>query len=171
MITYKGNKLVIGKRFIYENEVLKYLGKIYGDSYNFSTEDNNREYILSESDLEDLKEYKIINEANLLAEEDENDFLKDKLIDYTKKELDLLNDLINGKSDDTSELLELYRKEYNDFRALNNSEYTSEAIDNISLEAQLYYLNSIYRNISETNIISLLANLKNYIKTLEKGDE
>ena len=46
-----------------------------------------------------------------------------------------------------------------------------KAIDTISLEAQLYYLNSIYRNISETNIISLLANLKSYIRSLEKGDE
>lgn len=171
MITYKGNKLVIGKRFIYDNEILKYIGKIYGDQYNFSTENDNKEYILSESELDNLKDYSILNETNLISEEDENDFLKNKLIDYTKKELDLLNDLTNGKSEDTSELLELYKKEYNDFRALNNSEYTSEAIDNISLEAQLYYFNSIYRNISEVNIITLLANLKNYIKTLEKGGE
>ena len=170
MITYKGNKLVIGKRFLYENEVIKYIGKIYGDRYNFTTENNHKEYILSESELDYLKDYKL-NEANLIKEEDKDDFLKNKLIDYTEKEIAILNNLINGKSKDTNELLELYKQEYNDFRALNNSQYTSSAIDTISLEAQLYYLNSIYRNISETNIINLLANLKNYIRSLEKGDE
>ena len=58
MITYKGQKTVIGKKFIYEGEVLKYTGKIYGDSYNF-TNSNGIEYILSESDLINLEEYSL----------------------------------------------------------------------------------------------------------------
>lgn len=166
MITYKGNKLVIGKRFLYENEVLRYIGKIYGDNYNFATEDNNKEYILSESELSKLQDYKIT-----ISEADSDNFLKNKLIDYTKQELDILNDLVNNKSQDTQKLVDLYKKEYNDFRALNPNEYTASAIDTVSLEAQLYYFNSIYRNISEVNIINLLANLKNYIRSLEKEDK
>ena len=168
MITYKGNRLVIGKRFLYENEVLRYIGKIYGDSYNFSTENDNKEYILSESELSKLQDYK--TESMTISEADSDDFLKNKLIDYTKQEIDILNDLVNNKSQDTSKLVDLYKKEYNDFRALNNNQYTSGATDTVSLEAQLYYLNSIYRNISEVNIVNLLANLKNYIRSLEKED-
>jgi len=170
MITYKGNKLVIGKRFIYENEILKYIGKIYGDKYNFSTENTHKEYILSESEIENLQDYKA-DKDNTISNNDENDLLKEKLIDYTEKEIAILNDLINNKSKDTQKLVDLYKEEYNDFRTLNKNEYTSQAIDTISLEAQLYYLNSIYRNISSVNVINLLANLKSYIRSLEKGDE
>lgn len=168
MITYKGNKLVIGKRFLYENEILKYTGKIYGDKYNFATDNDCKEYILSESELDKLQDYK--TESMSISEADTDDFLKNKLIDYTKQELDILNDLINNKSQDTEKLVDLYKKEYNEFRALNNNPYTSGATDTISLEAQLYYFNSIYRNISEVNIVNLLANLKNYIRSLEKED-
>lgn len=163
MITYKGQKTVIGKRFIYEGEVIKYTGKIYGDSYNF-TNNNGVEYILSESDLIKLKEYNINGEdTNTVKDVDMNNKLRDVILKYTEQELNLLSDLIAGKEKDKNKLNELYQKEYDELVFLNKYDELKSTADNISLEAQQGFLKDVNRNISSVNLITLLTSLLNFI--------
>lgn len=163
MITYKGQKTVIGKRFIYEGEVIKYTGKIYGDSYNF-TNSNGVEYILSESDLIKLKEFNINGEdTNTVKDVDMNNKLRNVILKYTEQELNLLSDLIVGKEKDKNKLNELYQKEYNELVFLNKYDELKNTANNISLEAQQGFLKDVNRNISSVNLITLLTSLLNFI--------
>lgn len=163
MITYKGQKTVIGKRFIYEGEVIKYTGKIYGDQYSFIT-NKDVEYILSESDLIKLKEYNINGEdTNTVKDVDIDNKLKDVIIKYTEQELNLLSDLIAGKETDKSKLNDLYKKEYDELVFLNKYDKLKGTADNISLEAQQGYLKDVNRNVSSVNIITLLTSLLNFM--------
>lgn len=163
MITYKGQKTVIGKRFIYEGEVIKYTGKIYGDSYNF-TNSNGVEYILSESDLIKLKEFNINGEdTNTVKDVDMNNKLRNVILKYTEQELNLLSDLIAGKEKDKNKLNELYQKEYDELVFLNKYDELKNTADNISLEAQQGFLKDVNRNISSVNLITLLTSLLNFI--------
>lgn len=169
MITYKGQKTVIGKRFIYENEVLKYTGKIYGDSYSF-VNNNGTEYILAESDLDNLKEYSLPEEkTNIIGNMDGKEKIKQTLIDYTQKELNLLNDISAGKSNDVNALTELYEKELEELRPLSKYDMSKATLENISLEAQQSFLEELNRNISNKNIVTILVNLQNYIASNKKG--
>lgn len=171
MITYKGQKTVIGKKFIYEGEVLKYTGKIYGDSYNF-TNDKGIEYILSESDLTNLEEYSLPEaDTNIIKNLDSKDTIKNVLIDYTEKELALLNDLIAGKSNDINALNELYSKEIADIQFLNKYDTPIANSNNISLAAQKSYLEDVNRNISSQNIVGLITNLQNFMASNNKEGE
>ena len=171
MITYKGQKTVIGKRFIYEGEVLKYTGKIYGDSYNF-TNDKGIEYILSESDLANLKDYELSEaDSNIINNIDGKDKLKEVLIDYTEKELAMLNDLLNGKSNDINSLNALYEKELEELMFLNKYDMPTKPQDNVTLEAQKSYLDELNRNISNKNIIAILTSLQSFIASNKKGGE
>lgn len=166
MITYKGQKTVIGKKFIYEGEILKYIGKIYGDSYNF-VNDNGIEYILSESELDILEEYSSPKVNDIKG----NDTLKKTLIEYTERELNIINDLLAGKTKDRAALNELYEKEINDIQFLNKYDLPKNPNDNISLEAQKSYLDDLNRNISNGNIVSLLTSLNDFIASNKKGGE
>lgn len=165
MITYKGQRTVIGKRFIYEGEVIKYTGKIYGDQFSFIS-DKDVEYILSESDLIKLKEYNINGEdTNTIKDIDVDDKLRNIVLEYTKKELDLLNNLIAGKEQDINKLNALYQAEYDELKVLNKYTLINNNDSTIPLDAQLSYLKEINRNISGTNIISLLTNLQDFIES------
>lgn len=159
MITYKGQKTVIGKRFIYENEILKYTGKIYGDSYGFIN-NNGIEYILLESDLDKLKDY----------DTDKED-LKALLINYTEQELNLINDILVGKSNNIEALNELYKKEIAELTPLNKYSISKSSQEDISLEAQKSYLTDLNRNISENNITAIIVSLQSFIDSNLKGDE
>jgi len=169
MITYKGQKTVIGKRFIYESNIITYNGKIYGDSYLFT--DKDTEYILTESDLIKLKEYNINGEdTNTIKDVDNDNVLRDLILDYTEKEIALVSDLIVGKETDVSKLNELYQKEYDELIFLNKYDLPNSGNHTISLEKQLMYLRSVNRNISSVNIIELLTSLQNFIDSNKGGD-
>lgn len=170
MITYKGQKTVIGKHFIYEGETLTYLGKIYGDSYNFIS-DKQVQYILDESDLPKLKEYNINGEdTNTIKDVDTNNVLRDIILKYTEKELNLISDLLQGKTDNKEELNKLYEEEYKELSFLNKYDIPPKENSNVSLEAQQSFLKEINRNVSGVNIITLLASLQDFIVS-NKGDE
>ena len=162
MITYKGQKTVIGKRFIYDGEILKYTGKIYGDSYGFINS-NNVEYILTESDLDNLQDYGTINEIS------GKEKVKKTIIDYTEKELALLNDIIAGKSNDINALTDLYEKELSEIRFLNKYDLPKMPKDDVTLEAQKSYLDELNRNISTKSIIAVVASLDSFIASNKKG--
>jgi hypothetical protein len=72
MILYKGNPLVIGKHFIYNETLLEYQGKLFGGCFEFTSEDNVS-YVLTEADLISLKEYSV----------DEQEGLKEYIKDFT----------------------------------------------------------------------------------------
>lgn len=165
MITYKGQKTVIGKRFIYEGQTVTYMGKIYGDKHLF--ESAKQEYILTESELEYLDEYK---ESNIVKDIKNNDKIKDVIIDYTEKELNLLNDLIVGKNKDINTLNDYYQKEIDELMFLNKYDLPKIKNTGISLEAQKSFLTDINRNVSDTGIVSLITNLQDFIAS-NKGDE
>lgn len=166
MITYKGQPTVIGKRFLYEGQTVRYKGKIYGDKHLF--EAHGIEYIFTESELANLGTYEI--ESNIVKDIKNNDKLKEVIIDYTQKELNLLNDLISGKSNDIGALNEYYQKEMDELMFLNKYDLPILKNTDISLEAQRSFLNDINRNVSDTGIVALLANLQDFIAS-NKGDE
>lgn len=162
MITYKGQKTVIGKRYLYEGQIIRYQGKIYGDKHLFKSSD--LEYILSESDLNDLQSFEVESaKIDIVKNIQNNDELKNTIIDYTQKELNLLSDLIAGKSKDVASLNKLYQEEIDELLFLNKYGQPNVKNSNISLEAQQSYLNNINRNVSDTSIISLLASLQDFI--------
>ncbi len=167
MITYKGQKTVIGKRFLYENNVVTYAGKIYGDQYLFKN--NDTEYILSESELTNLFEYTPDGKASI-GVIDKGNKLRDTVLTYTEKELALLNDLIAGKTDDIDALNELYQNEYDELVFLDKYVQPTPTLDTVSLEAQKSYFSDINRNISNTDIVNLLASLQNFIKSNKGGN-
>lgn len=170
MITYKGQKTVIGKRFLLEGKTVKYLGKIYGDKHIL--EADNIQYILTENELDNLLEYEKDNaESNLVKNIGNNDELKKLIISYTEKELNLLSDLISGKSDDKKALNDYYQKEVNELSVLNRYDLPKTQKDNISLEAQQSFLNDINRNVSDTNVVALISSLLDFIASNNKGDE
>lgn len=165
MITYKGQKTVIGKRYFYEGQIVRYKGKIYGDQHLFDN-NNGVEYILSESDLHDLQNFEVESaQLDIVGNIDDNSKLKETLIEYTKKELDLLNNLIAGKSNDIKTLNSYYQDEIEKLSFLNKYGQPKVKHNNISLEAQKSYLDDINRNVSEVSIISLLANLQDFISS------
>ena len=166
MITYKGQTTVIGKRFLYEGQTVKYKGKIYGDKHLF--EANGIEYIFTENELENLGTYKV--ESNTIKDIKNNTKLKETILGYTEKELNLLSDLISGKSNDINALNDYYQKEVDDLSVLNTYDLPTLKNTGISLEAQRSFLNDINRNISETGVISLITNLRDFIAS-NKGDE
>ena len=171
MITYKGQRTVIGKRFIYEGEVIKYTGKIYGDNYNFTNKDGV-EYVLSESDLANLEEYELSEaDSNIINNISGKDELKKTLVEYTEKELALLNDIINGKSKDTTALNNLYQDELDKLLFLNKYDMPIKPQDNITLEAQKSYLDELNRNVSDKNIVAILTSLQSFIASNKKGGE
>ena len=171
MITYKGQKTVIGKKFIYEGEVLKYTGKIYGDSYNF-TNQLGVEYILSESDLDNLKEYSLREEEqNIINNIPGKEKIKATIINYTEKELALINDILVGKSNDIASLNKLYQDEINALQFLNKYDPAKSIQDTISLDAQKGYLDELNRNISNKSIISILASLRDFINSNKEGEQ
>lgn len=169
MITYKGQKTVIGKRFFYESKVITYEGKIYGDQHLFK--DSDTEYILSESELIKLKEYNINGEdTNTIKDVDNDSVLRNLILDYTDKEIDLLSDIIAGKSDDIEALNELYQNEYDELVFLNKYDLPDNGNNNVSLAMQLNYLKQVNRNISGVNIITLLASLRDFINSNKGGN-
>lgn len=170
MITYKGQKTVIGKRFLLEGQTVKYLGKIYGDKYLL--EADGIQYILTESELDNLLEYEKDNaESNLIGNIKNNEKLKKVVIDYTEKELKLLSDLIAGKSTDIKTLNDYYQKEIDEISFLNRYDLPKTPKDNISLEAQQSFLNDVNRNVSDKNIVALISSLLDFIASNNKGDE
>ena len=171
MITYKGQKTVIGKRFFYEDELVKYNGKIYGDQFSFMSEDNT-EYILTESDLIKLKEYNINGEdTNTVKDIDNDDVLRDTILDYAEKEIALLSDLLVGKETDVNKLNEIYQNEYDDLIFLNKYELYNNRDTDIPLENQLRYFKDINRNISGVNIVELLTSLNDFINSNKGGNK
>ena len=162
MITYKGQQTVIGKRFFYEGQTVKYKGKIYGDKHLFLA--GGIEYILDESDLLKLNEYNINGEdTNTIKDIDTKDILKNVILNYTEKQLNIINDILNNKDKDISKLNNLYKEEFEKLKFLNKYSLPKDRQTDISLEAQKSYLENVNRNISGVNLVTLLVSLLNFI--------
>lgn len=72
MIFYKGNSFVVGKHFIYDNKLVEYQGKVFGQYYDFTSGDTH--LILNETELLSLKEYSVDTQVGL----------KDYIRDFTE---------------------------------------------------------------------------------------
>lgn len=69
MILYKGNSLVIGKHFIFNDMLVEYQGKTFGQYYDFTCDGTH--LVLSEAELVSLKEYSVDTQVGL------KDYIKD----------------------------------------------------------------------------------------------
>ena len=134
--------------------------------------EDNTEYILTESDLIKLKEYNINGEdTNTVKDIDNDDVLRDTILDYAEKEIALLSDLLVGKETDVNKLNEIYQNEYDDLIFLNKYELYNNRDTDIPLENQLRYFKDINRNISGVNIVELLTSLNDFINSNKGGNK
>ena len=162
-ITYKGNNLVENKHFVYENDIIQYRGKIYGDRFLFGNE--HTEYILDESDLQDLQQSRV---SDIVKEEDENNNIKEKIQEYIKEALDYINSYQIGKNSDLNNLINIYKSIMNYMKDNNKNISIGTKLDTISIEAQKSYLKELYRNRTEINFNNLYNTLNNFIYSLNK---
>lgn len=165
MITYKGSKLVIGKRFIIEGELNTYQGKIFGNMHKFVNK-NNQETILTEQEANSLNQYKL-NEHSLLSEQDNADDLKQLVISYTDKQLKLCEEkptniyqlLLNSFKEEIEKLQEQGLAYQVSYRELG----TKDLLQQIQS-----FLKDTQHNISDTSMPNIYVQLNNYVYTLEK---
>lgn len=172
MITHKGSPLVKGKHFIYENEQVEYIGKAYGDKHLFAKLDES-EIILTEDEALGLKS---LLEHSLLAEQDNSDDLYQIITSYTDKQINIARNSPSNKVWD--ELQNSFQEELNTLGDLGLAYKTSPTkIDNLDssylLEVILDFLEDTQRNISETSLPNIYAQLNNFIYNidqLKRGD-
>lgn len=164
MITYKGNPLVKGKHFIYENQTVEYQGKIYGDKHLFKLDETD--LILEEQEALQLKS---LQEHSLLSEQDNADDLYQVVTSYTDKQLDMIKNL--PTSELWKALLNSFQEELNQFDELNLTYKTS--ITDINGEDYLLeviqdFLKDTQRNISDTSLPNIYCQLNNFIYNIKK---
>ena len=169
MILYKGNTLVEGKHFIYENELLvnkvvTYTGKAYGNFYLFKDPDG-LDIVLSESELNSLKLY----EHSTVAESDEVDDLRALLVAYFEKGLSILN-----SNKDVVNKLITYFTEFKNH--LDDMHYTYVySINEMDLGSLLSiirsYLEQGVLNISDVSMPNLYETINSFIYNLYKLKE
>ena len=111
MITYKGDRLVKGKRFMEgTSRVLTYKGKIFGDHYLF--DDRGIDIILNEYEVSKLEDYQILKEHSLIEEQEDSNDLYQLVTSYTDEQIKI----INGPSKNMwTDLPDSFQKELNDF--------------------------------------------------------
>lgn len=172
MITYKGNKLVVGKHFIYEGDVIEYKGKVFGNMHQFDS--NGTQIVMTEQEANNLKGYKL-NEHSLLAEQDNSEELYQVITSYTDNQLNIIEngpsnklweDLLNSMKEEVNKLSELglaYETSINPIDG--NKSYLQELI--------MDFLQDTQRNISNTSLPNIYTQLNNFIYSIEKivGDK
>lgn len=167
MITYKGNPLVKGKHFIYENQSITYSGKIYGDKHLFISQDNS-EIILTESEATNLKS---LLEHSLLSEQDNSDDLYQVISSYTDKQLDIINNVASNKKWET--LKNSFQEELNKLNELGLAyKVTHTKIEDLNeqyfTEMIMDFLQDIQHNISDTSLPNIYTQLNNYIYNIQR---
>ena len=167
MILYKGSPLVKGKHFIYENEVIEYKGKVYGESHLFETK-SNVELVLSENEALSLMP---LLEHSLLAEQDNANDLYQLVVSYTDRQLDIAKNSPSNKV--WTELKDSFQEELNKLSELGLAyKVTNNKIDNISegylLEMIIDFLEETQRNISETSLPNIYVQLHSFIYNIDQ---
>lgn len=167
MILYKGSPLVKGKHFIYENNVIEYKGKVYGESHLFETKDK-MELVLSESEALTLMP---LLEHSLLAEQDNSDDLYQLITSYTDRQLDIAKNSPSNKL--WTELKDSFQEEINKLSELGLAyKVTYNKISNINegylLEMIIDFLEATQRNISETSLPNIYAQLNDFIYNIDQ---
>ena len=167
MILYKGSPLVKGKHFVYENEVIEYKGKVYGESHLFETK-ANVELVLTENEALNLKP---LLEHSLLAEQDNSDDLYQLVVSYTDKQLDIAKNSPSNKL--WRELKDSFQEELNKLSELGLAyKVTHNKIDNADhgylLEMIIDFLEETQRNISETSLPNIYVQLHNFIYNIDQ---
>ena len=177
MLTYKGSNLLKGKHFIMEhegkNKKVEYLGKVYGNHHLFS--DGIQEFVLTENETSNLKNYTKLLEHSLLQEQDNEDDLYQLVTSYTDKQLNIIN---NGPSNKLwSSLTNSFQEELNKLADLGLAYQTTknkiEGNESYLLEVIMDYLEDVQRNISETSLPNHYSQLTNFIYNISRlgGDK
>lgn len=171
MITFKGSPLVKGKRFIKENDILEYKGKVFTEFHEFINQDNTS-IILTEQEALSLKPYKL-NEHSLIEEQDNSDDLYQVVTSYTDKQLNMLSDRDNPTL--LTDLLNSFQEEINKLSSLGLAYQTSITKFNGTMDelfdAMESYLKNVQRNISETSLPNIYVQLNSFIYNLQKAGE
>lgn len=166
MITYKGNKLLIGKRFIYENEVVSYQGKIYGNHHSFSKD--GVEFVLTEEETSNLKEYSPI----LLEELDNSDDIYQLIASYTDKQLNMINNNNSNSKDLLVNLANSFQEELNNLSsnnlAYNHNYQIIDGDEDYILDVIKNYLNDVVYNVSQTSLPTHYTQLNNFIYNINR---
>ena len=164
MILYKGNTLVEGKHFIYENETVTYQGKIYGNFYLFK-DSKSLDLVLAESDLNLLKLY----EHSTVAESDETDDLTTLLVAYLNKGVSI----IDRNEDVVNKLITYFTEFKNHLDELGYTYvYSINEIDKDSMiDFIKSYLEESNRNVSTISIPNLYTMINSFIYNLYKLKE
>lgn len=165
MITYKGSKLVIGKRFIIEGELGMYQGKVFGNMHRFITKDS-QEIILTEQEANQLEQFRL-NEHSLLSEQDNAEDLRQIIISYTDKQLNICKD---KPTNVYHLLLSSFKEEIDKLQEQGMTYQVSyrELSSNNLLDQIESFLKDTQHNISDTSMPNIYVTLNNYIYTLEK---
>lgn len=176
MITYKGDRLVKGKRFMEgTSRVLTYKGKVFGDHYLF--DDRGVDIILNEYEVSKLEDYQILKEHSLIEEQEDSNDLYQLVTSYTDEQIKI----INGPSKNMwNDLHDSFQKELNDFndRGLSYKvSYNQLGVDNPNesyiLEVIKDYLEESQRNISNISLPNHYVQLSNFIYNIDRmrGDK
>lgn len=171
MILHKGNPLVKGKHFIYENQTVEYSGKVYGDKHLFLLPDKS-ELILTES--ESLKLHSLL-EHSLLAEQDNSDDLYQTVTSYTDEQLNIAMNYPSNKL--WSSLQDSMQEELNKLSDLGLAYKTSpnkiDGNESYLLELIIDFLEETQRNISDTSLPNIYTQLSNFIYNIQRlrGDK
>lgn len=170
MILYKGNTLVEGKHFIYENDMVTYQGKVYGNFYLFKNS-NDLDLVLNESDLGKLKLY----EHSMVTDAENADDLRTLLVAYFDKGISILDSDTNV----IDELITYFTDFKNHLDQMGCTyQYTERDIEKSQLlDFIRHYLNEARLNVSEvsipelyTTICILILNLWKYREDVINGD-
>ena len=162
MILYKGNNLVEGKHFIYEDEKVTYRGKCYGKFHLFERV-GNPDLVLDESELDNLELY----ESCTVDEADDADDLRTLLIGYLEKGLHLLK---QGGDNLVNELITYFEDFKNHLDQMGCTyQYSIQELDlDTLLDFIQYYLETSNRNVSQISIPNLYVTICQIIYSLYK---
>lgn len=162
MILYKGNTLVEGKHFIYEDDKVTYKGKCYGKFHLFERE-NKPDLILDESEITTLKLY----ETCSVEEAEDSDDLKTLIIGYLEKGLNLV---AQESPNQINELITYFEDFKNHLDQMGCTyQYSMQEIDlDELLDFIEYYLDTSNKNVSQISIPNLYVTICQIIYNLYK---
>jgi hypothetical protein len=162
MILYKGNTLVEGKHFIYEDEKVTYKGKCYGKFHLFERTDKP-DLVLDESEITALKLY----ETCSVDEADDADDLRTLLVGYLEKGLNLLD---SNNPNKVNELITFFEDFKNHLDQMGCTyQYSMQEIDlDELLDFIKYYLETANMNVSQISIPNLYVTICQIIYNLYK---
>lgn len=165
MILYKGSTLVEGKHFVFEDEMLTYQGKVYGNYYLFKNE-SNLDLVLNESDLNGLKLY----EHSTVIEAENSEDLKTMLVSYFTKGLSILE----SSKDNVIDELITYFTEFKNHLDQMGCTYNYSIFDIEKSQLLDYirnYLTNCNLNVSSVSIPNLYTTINSIIYNLYDARE